>query len=797
VRLSRQHPASRRWVDRRDPSVHSVLLKAKVEDLETDFRDRLQTTLTGAYRVEREIGGGGMSRVFLAEERALCRRVVVKVLSPELAAGVNFERFKQEILLTAQLQHPHILPVFTTGETEGLPYYTMPFVEGESLRVHLMRAGAMPIAAAISILRDVARALEFAHAKGVVHRDIKPDNILLAGNTATVSDFGIAKALLASHAVTVSAPRTDLGIVIGTPLYMAPEQAAADTGLDHRVDLYALGCVAYEMIAGEPPFAGSVASLIRAHIVDPPPPIVTKRADVPEALAVLVERCLQKDPADRPASARDILDVLDNLASAHTSGPESMVGTEVPTIAVLPFAVVTGDEQETDHFADGLTDEIITDLSMIKTLRVISRQSAMRLKGSDKNLRAIARELGARYVLTGSIRRAGSSLRITAQLVDARTDVQLWADKFHGALEDVFEIQERLSRQIVDALRLRLTPTEDRRLAQRPIEDLRAYEYYLLARQEIWSFNKQSLDHALQLVRRAENLVGDNELLSVAEGLIYWQHVNVGIVPVSEYDEYLRKAEDCAAKVFALNPESSKGHGLRGAIRHNRADPNGAARDYKKALVLDPNDPEALLWLGYHYAVSGRSDLARALMDRLQQVDPLTSVNLTMYGMVAMFDGNYPEALTWTQRSVDIDPANPTPRMIHALMLAANGRRDEGVAILDAVAGDTSAMAWARLAPAMACALRGERDELLRIMTPELRAAAHWDEIFAWWAADCFALVHETDAAIDFIERAVEFGFINAPWLSKYEPFLERLRSEPRFGRLMDGVRRAWRAFEP
>jgi serine/threonine protein kinase len=415
--------------------------------LETDFRDRLQTTLTGAYRVERELGGGGMSRVFLAEERALCRRVVVKVLSPELAAGVNFERFKHEILLTAQLQHPHILPVFTTGETEGLPYYTMPFVEGESLRVHLMRAGAMPIAAAISILRDVARALEFAHAKGVVHRDIKPDNILLAGNTATVSDFGIAKALLASHAVTVSAPRTDLGIVIGTPLYMAPEQAAADTGLDHRVDLYALGCVAYEMIAGEPPFAGSVASLIRAHIVDAPPPIVTKRADVPEALAVLVERCLQKDPADRPASAREILEVLDNLASAHTSGPGSMVGTEVPTIAVLPFGVVTGDEQETDHFADGLTDEVITDLSMIKTLRVISRQSAMRLKGSDKDLRTIARELGARYVLTGSIRRAGSSLRITAQLVDARTDAQLWADKFHGALEDVFEIQERLSRQ--------------------------------------------------------------------------------------------------------------------------------------------------------------------------------------------------------------------------------------------------------------------------------------------------------------------------------------------------------------
>src|SRR5688572_16699463 len=737
-----------------------------------------------------------MSRVFLAEERALCRRVVVKVLSPDLAAGVNFERFKHEILLTAQLQHPHILPVFATGDTDGLPYYTMPFVEGESLRVRLMRAGAMPIAVAVSILRDVARALEFAHAKGVVHRDVKPDNILLAGNTATVSDFGIAKALLASHEATVSAPMTDLGVVIGTPQYMAPEQATADAALDHRVDLYALGCVAYELIAGEPPFSGSTASLIRAHIVDTPPPLATKRADVPEALAALVERCLQKDPDDRPASALEILEVLDNLAAAQTRGSESIAETEVATVAVLPFANVTA-EQETDHFADGLTDEVITDLSMIKTLRVISRQSAMRLKGSDKGLRTIARELGARYVLTGSIRRAGSSLRVTAQLVDARVDTQLWADKFNGTLEDVFEIQERLSRQIVGALRLTLTPNENRRLAQRPIADERAYEYYLLARQEIWNVSAQSLDHALQLVRRAQDIVGDNELLFVAEGLIYWQNVNVGMVPVSQYDEYLLKAEACAAKVFALNPESSKGYGLRGAIRHNRADPNGAARDYKKALLLDPNDPEALLWLGYYYAVSGRPALARALMDRLQQVDPLTSINLAMYGMVAMFDGNYPEALTWTQRSVDIDPANPTPRMLHALMLAANGRREEGVAMLDAVARDTSAMAWARLAPAMACALRGERGELLRLMTPELRAAAKWDEIFSWWIADCFALVNEADAAIDFLERAVEFGFINAPWLSKYEPFLGSLRNEPRFGRLMERVRAAWRAFEP
>src|SRR5438034_10253505 len=255
-------------------ALRSASLVANVAGLETDLRERLQTTLSDAYRLERELGGGGMSGVFLAEELSLGRRVVVKVLSPDLAAGVNFERFQREILVTARLQHPHIVPVFTAGETSGLPYYTMPFVEGESLRVRLLRTGAMPLLVAVSILRDVARALEFAHSRGVVHRDVKPDNILLTDNTAAVADFGIAKALIASRVATSSAPMTERGVAIGTPQYMAPEQAAADASLDHRVDLYALGCVAYELIAGEPPFVGrAAASLIRAHIVDAPTPI--------------------------------------------------------------------------------------------------------------------------------------------------------------------------------------------------------------------------------------------------------------------------------------------------------------------------------------------------------------------------------------------------------------------------------------------------------------------------------------------------------------------------------------------
>jgi serine/threonine protein kinase/tetratricopeptide (TPR) repeat protein len=764
----------------------------------TSLQDSLQTTLTSAYTLERELGGGGMSRVFVAQEHALARRVVVKVLSPDLAAGVSVERFKREILLTARLQHPHIVPILATGETNGLPFYTMPFVEGESLRVRLVRTGAMPVADVVRIIRDVARALDFAHERGVVHRDIKPENILLSGESATVTDFGISKALDVARTPGRAGTLTAVGFAVGTPQYMAPEQIAADPDIDQRADLYSLGCVGYELLVGEPPFAGvAPAGLLRAHLIQDPGPVSAKRADVPEPLSTLIARCLAKDPAGRPASAREFLAVLDGVTTPSSGYLSSAaLGAEMKSVAVLPFTNLNADP-ESEHFADGLTDEVITDLSMLKTLRVISRQSAMRLKGTDKDVRTIAGELGTRYVLTGGIRKAGANIRVTAQLIDATGDAPLWAGKYSGTMDDVFDIQERLSRQIVEALRLRLTPDEDRRIAERPIADMRAYEFYLLARQQIWSFTGPSLERALQLIRQAQDIVGESELLLAAEGMIYWQHVNVGLVPVDKYDEYLGKAESCANRIFELNPESSKAFGLRGAIRNNRADPTGSMADFKKALVFDRNDPEALLWLGYHYAVAGRVPMARALMDRLQQVDPLTSINLAMYGIVAMCDGDYTEALQWTQRSVEVDPGNPTHRMLHAQTLAANGRHEEAIGILHRVASDAPSMAWARLAAALGFALEGNREQVLNVLTPDLRDAAWWDDVFSWWMADSFALVGETEAAIDSVERMVALGIINHPFLSQYEPFLSSIRSAPRFGQLMEHARRRWNAFEP
>jgi tRNA A-37 threonylcarbamoyl transferase component Bud32/tetratricopeptide (TPR) repeat protein len=308
-----------------------------------DYHGQLQSSLGSSYILERELGGGGMSRVFLAEERALGRKVVVKVLPPELSAGVNADRFNREIQLAAKLQQAQIVPVLSAGQIDGIPYYTMPFVEGESLRARLARDGALPIAQVVNVLRDVARALAYAHAHGIVHRDIKPDNVLLSGGTAVVTDFGIAKAISAARASSTDTALTQLGTSVGTPAYISPEQAAGDPNVDHRADLYSLGCMAYELLTGEPPFAGRTPQrTLAAHLTETPTSVHDLRPDTPPALATLVMRCLEKDPAARPQSADEIGAELDavNLGSSSAM-PAMLLSAEPGTIrrALLLYVV--------------------------------------------------------------------------------------------------------------------------------------------------------------------------------------------------------------------------------------------------------------------------------------------------------------------------------------------------------------------------------------------------------------------------------------------------------------------------
>jgi serine/threonine-protein kinase len=479
------------------------------------FRTQLQISLGTAYTLERELGGGGMSRVFVAHDTTLERNVVVKVLSPELAAGVSAERFTREIKLAAGLQQANIVPLLSAGETDGLPFYTMPFVDGLSLRARLERDGAVPIADAVSVLRDVARALVYAHERGVVHRDIKPENILLSGEAAVVTDFGIAKALSASRTVAPGGTLTQVGTSIGTPAYMAPEQASGDPATDHRADIYSLGCVAHELLTGAAPFAGRpVHQLFAAHLNETPAPVDKQRADTPRALAQLVARCMEKDPARRPQNAREMLQALDAVTTgSHPAAGSRARGRGIAAAAfvalivtgivvyrsrmssasaattlsparvlVLPFENRTGDStfaplgaMAADWITRGLTETGLVDVASLPATTPTAAAAAV----------AAARDAAAGTVLSGTLYRVGDSVRVVATITDANENkVSTSLAPIAAPAANPMGALEVLRRRVAGALARRIDPAFDPdRLMEAP-PSFETYRAMLDARRE-------------------------------------------------------------------------------------------------------------------------------------------------------------------------------------------------------------------------------------------------------------------------------------------------------------------------
>jgi TolB-like protein len=461
-------------------------------------------------------------------------------------------------------------------------------------------------------------------------------------------------------------------------------------------------------------------------------------------------------------------------------------------IAVLPFANLSTDA-ENAYFADGLADEVMATLSKVRALRVTSGTSSRRFRGTTRPASAIAAELGVRYLLEGSVRRAGKRLRVTAKLVDAPSDEQVWADTYDGTIGDVFDFQERLARVIVEALQLRLTADEDERLAERSIEDLAAYECYLRARQEAWRWRKDAIDRAVDLLRSALAIVGDNARLYAALGFAYLQYREAGI---DFGDGPLREAEGCARKVFALGEASSAGLQLRGWIRYSRGDVQDAVRDLKAALELEPNNGDTLLVLSNCYLISGRGSAARPLIARLLLVDPLTPVTRCMPAWADLLDGDFAAALAPYRGMLDMDPSNPMARLFYVWVLVLNGRGEAVPELLRGFEPEVRDTVPARLAFLLGHAVAGKRGEAQAELTPRIEAAATATDVFPRIIAQGLALAGAPEPALRWLQVAVERGFINYPFLARHDPFFRPLRGHPELQRLLGIVRERWEKFE-
>jgi TolB-like protein len=639
--------------ERDDRFIESPLLQVSPEA----SPDVLPGKRVGAYEVIRAIGHGGMATVYLARDPRHDRNVALKILRPELAAALGPERFLREIRLTAQLQHPQILPLHDSGEADGLLYYVMPYIAGESLRSRLNREPQLPLDEALGIAREVADALSYAHSHDVIHRDIKPENILLSSGHALVADFGIARAITAAG----SARLTETGLAIGTPAYMSPEQAAGSQNVDGRSDLYALGCVLYEMLSGEPPYTGPTPQAILAKkLSEPLPRISVVREGVPAGIEAALNKALARTPADRWVTAAEFAAVLAHPEEVVTpvAVPKvrwwrrraallsaaavvvvvaavavgrwlrpSASGLRHPrtAIAVLPFENLSAEASQA-YFAPGLQDEVLTQLSKVAALTVISRTSVMGYAGTTKPIREIANELAVGTIVEGSVQAVGNRLRVNVQLIDAATAAHVWAEQYDRTLDDAFAVQSEIAQALVGAVGATLTHAEAGAIAAAPTANAQAYLLYLQGEQYRLrpGFEGQNWESAEQLFERALALDSGFALAHASLSIIHGYLYVFAYDPRPERAERERAEAEAALRLAPNLPQAHFAMGMAYAFSHGvaRRDLPRTLREYQAAAAALPGSSEVWEEIANVFFQLGEWGAWRSAYERAAELDP-------------------------------------------------------------------------------------------------------------------------------------------------------------------------------
>ena len=784
----------------------------------TDLLDSVRQALSGRYQIVRELGRGGMATVYLARDLKHPRQVALKVLRPEVAGALGADRFLKEIELAARLQHPHILGLLDSGTAGDVLYYVMPYVEGESLRHRLDRESQLQVDAAVTIAREVAGALDYAHRHGIVHRDIKPENILLSAGQALVADFGIAKAFDAAGGEKL----TETGLSLGTPHYMSPEQASATRSLDGRSDIYALGCVLYEMLAGSPPFTGpSAQSILARHSVDPVPSLHTVRGTVPVGIEWAITKALAKVPADRFASAGEFADALAHpehapsprardrrlLYAGVAMGVLALVfglggrrildgvtgGTPlVRSLAVLPLETVSGDSA----LGDAMTEALTTDIGRISALRVTARRATLLYKASTLPAPQIARALRVDAVLAGDLVRSGDNLRLDLRLISAASGRRLWTQRFDAPFSNRSSIGDAVSQSLVSRLKLSVTSSEELQLHAPPTTNAEAYDDFLRGKIHVLPMNRRDDSIAIKALEHAvaldPNFAAAYAELSYAYGL--W------VMLFQPRDSATQeKGLMTVEKALRLDPDLAEAHFARAFLLCTPASRFAyelGIREFRRAIALNPSLAEAHRWLGIEYFHIGQFEKAIEQFRETETIDPGNRHAQLWLGVVLIYQGRYEEGLR-TIREVppEWNPAIWTYNVAWGLLYL--DRSEEASTVIEhylkttTTPGDPGGLVTGvrALLRARAGDKRGAEEDIKR--------AEHLGQGFghfhhtAYNIAATYALLRRPGPAVQWLRRAADDGLPCYP-LFENDPNLTNLRQDPGYLALMAELKAQW-----
>ncbi|MBA3340708.1 MAG: protein kinase [Gemmatimonadaceae bacterium] len=713
--------------------------------------DRLEKALSGKYAFQRELGRGGMATVYLAHDLKHDREVALKVLHPELSSSLGPDRFLREIKVAARLNHPHILPLHDSGEADGLLYYVMPYVEGESLRSRLNRDNKLPLDEALYLARGVAGALDYAHRQRVVHRDVKPENIMLHEGEAMVMDFGIAKAVSVASGDTL----TQMGMMVGTPAYVSPEQAAGESEIDGRSDQYSLACMLYEILSGKKAFTGSTTqAVLSKRFTEPPPSLRKIEPGIPDEIEEAVTKALSPDPRARYTTSGEFAKALVWPKVSTPADQSTFKPAPAPkSIAVLPFADMSA-ERENGYFTDGMAEEIINALTTIKALRVASRTSSFAFKATTEDIRQVGKKLDVATVLEGSVRKAGNKLRITAQLVNVADGYQLWSQRYDRDMEDVFAIQDEIAQNIVKALSVILSEDEKRAIEKVPTANVEAYECYLRGRQFFHQFQKSALEFARQMFTRAIEI--DPTYTLAYAGMADCCSLLYTNFDASEAN--LLNAETASRRALELGPELAEAHVARGHAVSLQGKQTEAEAEFETALRLNPQLFDAAYMFARALLAQGQLEKAATMFERASELRPedyvvpsLLGNTYASLGRTADAQRAYKRCLAAASKRLELNPDDPRALYMGGTALARLGE-------------SARARDWAN----QAIAINSN------------------DATVLYNVACIYSVSGEIEQAITLLERSVAAGFGHWKWIQNDSDF-EPLRGHQRFEALLAG----------